>query len=78
MHPDLDIVLPKMGLAGATELFFILAITDEIGGEAIAERIQERMNDFEDLQKAGLTTSTSYRSVDAIKRRSWLRKFRNL
>jgi hypothetical protein len=57
-----------MGLAGATELFFIVAITDEIGGEAIARRIQERMDDFERQQKAGLTTSTSYRSLEAIKR----------
>jgi signal transduction histidine kinase len=68
VHSDLDILLPKMGLAGATELFFIVAITDEIGGEAIAKRIQERMDDFEHLQKAGLTTSTSYRSLEPIKR----------
>jgi signal transduction histidine kinase len=68
MHSDLDILLPKMGLAGATELFFILAITDEIGGEAIAMRIQQRMDDYEHVQKAGLTTSTSFRSVEAIKR----------
>jgi signal transduction histidine kinase len=68
VHSDLDILLPKMGIAGATELFFIVAITDEIGGEAISKRIQERMYDFERLQKAGLTTSTSYRSIEAIKR----------
>jgi signal transduction histidine kinase len=42
MHSDLDKVLPKMGPAGATELFFILAITGEIGGEAIAMRILYR------------------------------------
>jgi hypothetical protein len=60
--------LPKMGPAGATELFFILAITGEIGGEAIAMRIQERMDSNEHLQKAGLTTSTSFRSVETIKR----------
>ena len=68
VHSDLDILLPKMGPAGATELFFIVAVTDEIGGEAIAKRIRERMNDYEQIQKAGLTTSTSYRSVEAIKR----------
>jgi signal transduction histidine kinase len=68
VHSELDLVLPKMGLAGATELFFILAITDEIGGEAIAKRIREHMDDFEHVQKAGLTTSTSHRSVEAIKR----------
>jgi signal transduction histidine kinase len=68
LHSDLDILLPKMGPAGATELFFILAITDEIGGEAIVKRIQQRMIDYEHIQQAGLTTSTSYRSVKAVKR----------
>ena len=68
VHSDLDIVLPKMGQAGATELFFVLAVTDEIGGEAITKRIQERMGNCERTQQAGLTTSTSYRSVEAIKR----------
>jgi hypothetical protein len=68
LHSDLDILLPKMGPGVATELFFILAITDEIGGEAISKRIQERMEDYEDTQKAGLTTATSYRSFAAIKR----------
>jgi hypothetical protein len=64
LHSDLDILLPKMGLAGPTELFFILAITGEIGGEAIVKRIQQRMIDYEHIQKAGLTTSIFYRSVE--------------
>jgi signal transduction histidine kinase len=68
LHSDLDVLLPKMGLAGAGELFFVVAITDEIGGEAITRRIQERMEDYEHIQRAGLTTSTSYRSVEVIKR----------
>src|SRR6202166_5140396 len=68
VHSDLDVLLPKMGLSGATELFFILAITDEIGGAAIARRIQERMGGYEHIQQAGLTTSTSHRSVEAIRR----------
>ncbi len=69
MHGDLDILLPKMGVARATELFFILAVTGEIGGEAIAKRIQERMVEYEHAQQAGLTTSTSYH-VEAIQRHS--------
>jgi signal transduction histidine kinase len=68
VHSDLDILLPKMGMTGATELFFILAVTDEVGGEAITKRIQQRMIDYEHVQKAGLTTSTYYRSVEAIRR----------
>src|SRR5271155_945287 len=39
-----------------------------IGGEAIVKRIQERMEDYEHVQQAGLTTSTSFQSVEAIKR----------
>ena len=68
LHSDLDVLLPKMGFAGAAELFFIVAITDEIGGEAITKRIREQLDDCEHFQQAGLTLSTSYRSLEAIKR----------
>jgi signal transduction histidine kinase len=68
LHSDLDLLFPKMGLAGATELFFILAITDGIGGAAISKRIQERLGGSEQIQQAGLTNSTSYQSLAAVKR----------
>jgi signal transduction histidine kinase len=68
LHSDLDVLLPKMSAAGAVELFFIVAMTDRIGGEAITKRIQEQFNDFEHVQRAGLTLLTSYRSLEAIKR----------
>ena len=68
LHSDLDVLLPKMGFAGAAELFFIVAITDRIGGEAITKRIQEQLDSCEHIQQAGLTLSTSYRSLEAIKR----------
>jgi hypothetical protein len=55
-----------MGFAGAVELFFIVARTDRIGGEAISKRIREQLDDH--IQQIGLTISTSYRSLDAIKR----------
>ena len=64
LHSDLDILLPKMGSAGAAELFFIVAITDEIGGEAISKRIREQLDSSEHLRQAGLTLSTSYRSLE--------------
>jgi hypothetical protein len=50
-----------MGVAGAVELFFIVAITDVIGGEAISKRIREQLHDH--VQQAGLTLSTSYHSL---------------
>jgi signal transduction histidine kinase len=55
LHSELDILLPKMGF-------------DEIGGEAITKRIREKFSGCEYIQQAGLTLSTSYRLLDAIKR----------
>lgn len=70
LHSDLDVLLPKMGFTGPAELFFIVAITDRIGGEAITKRIREQLDRCEHMQQAGLTFSTSYRSLDAIKENS--------
>jgi hypothetical protein len=63
LHSHLDVLLPKMGVSGAVELFFIVAITDSIGGEAISKRIQEQLQ--EHVGQAGLTVSTSYRVPSA-------------
>jgi signal transduction histidine kinase len=70
LHSDLDVLLPKMGSAGAAELYFIVAVTDQIGGEAITRRIREQLDGYEYIEQAGLTVSTSYRSLEAIKRNS--------
>jgi signal transduction histidine kinase len=59
MHSDLDVLLPRMGPAAGTELFFMVAVTDEIGGEAITRRVRERLAKC-DLER-GLTYSVSYR-----------------
>jgi len=61
LHSHLDVLLPKMGVSEAAELFFIVAITDSVGGDAIRKRIQEQLQ--EHVGRAGLTLSTSYRSV---------------
>jgi hypothetical protein len=57
-----------MGFVGAVELFFIVATTDGIGGEAISKRIREQLDGGKHIQQAGLTLSTSYRSLEALKR----------
>jgi hypothetical protein len=59
-----------MGSAGAVELFFIVAITDDIGGEAITKRICERLEDREHVQHPRLTFATTYRSIEAIRRKT--------
>jgi signal transduction histidine kinase len=68
LHSDLDVLLPKMGSAGALELFFMVVVTDSIGSEAILKRIQEQFNGREGTLQAGLTLSTSYRSIEANER----------
>jgi hypothetical protein len=45
LYSDLDVLLPKVGFAGAVELFFIVAITDGIGGEAISKRIRKQLDE---------------------------------
>jgi hypothetical protein len=68
LHSHLDVLLPKMGVSEAAELFFIVAITDSIGGEAIAKRILEQLQ--EHAARAGLTVSTSHRPLPYTNRDS--------
>jgi hypothetical protein len=68
LQSDLDILMPKMGATGGVELFFIVALTDWIGGEAISKRIRERLQ--EHVRQAGLTVSTSYQLLPPVKRKS--------
>jgi signal transduction histidine kinase len=66
LHSNLDVLLPKMGFAGAVELFFMVAITDKIGGEAISKRISEEL--AEHIEQGGLVLSTSYRPLEPFRR----------
>ena len=66
LHSDEDVLLPKIGSAGAAELFFIVALADQIGGKAIIKRIRKQIDGSEYVRHAGLTLSTSYRLIDAI------------
>jgi signal transduction histidine kinase len=70
LYSDLDILFPKMDAAGPGELFFIAAITDGVGGEAISKRIRKQLDSSDRLRQAGLTHSTSHRSLESIKRDS--------
>ncbi len=68
LYSNLDVLLPKMCAAGATELFFAVAVTDGIGGEAITNRIREEWEGRGRVQHPGLTLSTSYHSLEAAQR----------
>jgi signal transduction histidine kinase len=65
---DLDVLLPKMGSAGASELFFIVAMTDAVGAESLTKRIRQQFDDSDPIQQAGLTLSTSYQSIESTER----------
>jgi signal transduction histidine kinase len=70
LYSDFDILLPKMDMGGPKELFFIAALTDRVGGEAITRRIRNELDSFDGLKQAGLTHSTSYRSLETMRRNS--------
>lgn len=64
LYPDLDVLLPKMGSAGAAELMFIVAATDAAGAASLSSRLREQFKDCEPMQRAGLTLSTTHRSLE--------------
>ncbi len=69
LHSDEDVLLPKMGSSGATELFFVVAATDPVGCASLTTRIQMQFDEHELVQKAGLTLSISMHSI-AIPRKN--------
>jgi signal transduction histidine kinase len=70
LYSNLDLLLPKINSAGPAELFFIVAVTDGIGGDAICKRIRTQLDSSECLQQGGLTHSTFSRLLEPIKRKS--------
>ncbi len=68
LHSDQDILLPRMGAADGTELYFFVVPTDAIGGEAIARRIREQPKINEYLEQARLALVTTHRSLEAVER----------
>src|ERR1700688_1566715 len=68
LNSKLDVLLPKMGSSEASELFFVAAVTDEIGGEAITKRIREKLQGSEEMRQADLTFSTCYWTLAPVQR----------
>jgi hypothetical protein len=69
LQSDLDVLLPKMGAAGAVELFFIVTSADAIGGHALATRIQQQWNNSDRIDHADLTLTTTHRVLQPSTRR---------
>ena len=68
LNSKLDVLLPNMGSSGATELFVVAAVTDEIGGEAITKRIREKLQGSDEMRQADLTFSTCYWTLAPVQR----------
>jgi signal transduction histidine kinase len=70
LHSDLDLLLPRMGSTGATEIFFVVVLTDAVGSEAIAERVREQLTGSQYIQRAGLTISAAHQPLDLIRQKA--------
>jgi signal transduction histidine kinase len=68
LNSKLDVLLPNMGSWGATEVFVVAAVTDEIGGEAITKRIREKLHGSKEILQADLTFSTCYWTLPPVQR----------
>jgi len=70
LRSDLDVLLPRMSPPGAAEMFFIVAATDDLGGELITKRIRKQWDGHEQFAQAGLTLGASQRSLEPKPRKS--------
>jgi signal transduction histidine kinase len=68
LRSDLDVLLPRVGAAGAADLFFIVTLADAVGGEAMTQRIGESVDAANYIEQAGLTLATSFRPVETSER----------
>jgi hypothetical protein len=68
LHSDHDVLLPKMGSAGAAELFFVAVAADSLGCESLTKRIRQKFEERELVQKSGLVLSTSFHPVETAQK----------
>jgi hypothetical protein len=61
LHSEFDVLLPSIGGPVAEGLFFIVAVADEIGANAIAKRVRDQLHRYEQIHQAGLSSSVSHR-----------------
>lgn len=66
LQPRRSVLLPRMGVAGAVELFFVLSATDPTDAEELTQRIAEQLNSSDQIYLAGLTSSTTCRLLKVI------------
>jgi signal transduction histidine kinase len=68
--PDLDVLLPKLRSDAAGETFLVVAAANDQGAEVLIKRMQEQLEQCQELQQTGFTFTMSYRllSVDNAER----------
>jgi hypothetical protein len=66
LERELEVLLPKMGSAGATELFFIVSGVRGVSGEATAKRIRGLFVPSKYMRHMGLQFGLSHQSVGTI------------
>jgi hypothetical protein len=62
--PDLDVLLPKLRSDVAGESFLVVAAANEIGAEVLVKRIQEQLEQCQELKQTGFTSNISYRLLE--------------
>jgi signal transduction histidine kinase len=67
LHSDDDVLLPKMGMSGLAELFFIVAATDPAGCKLLVARVRQEFDEQELERKAGLTLTIECHSIPAAR-----------
>jgi sigma-B regulation protein RsbU (phosphoserine phosphatase) len=66
LEPELEALLPKMGSAGATDLFFIVSGALGTHGVSLAQRIRDQIASSESIRRMGLQFDISTRMVGTI------------
>ncbi len=64
MLPDLDVLLPKLHPDVSGESFLVIAAANETGADVLVKRIQEQLEQCQELQQTGLSFSVSCRLMN--------------
>jgi len=64
MLPDLDVLLPKLRSGTDGDSFLVVAAANETGADVLVKRIQEQLEQCQELQQTGLSFSVSCRLMD--------------
>jgi len=64
MLPDLDVLLPKLRSDIDGDSFLVVAAANETGADVLVKRIQEQLEQCQELQQTGLSFSVSCRLMD--------------